>query len=401
MTSMSAGSRSATDAPGRAETDRWRATAEVLDEVRREPGLTRVELARRLRLASGSATEITARLRELGWVTEERAPCAGRGRPTTTLTPNPEGPGVVAVDVRFEGWRAGVAGLDGTPVAVRSGRHRRRDPDAVAAELDGVVAELVDAAPGPVAAVGIGIAATVVDEHFAETGGGQGWSPLDVRRIGAGLGLPVLVGNDANLAGVAEVRDGAAAGARTALFVTVEVGIGGALLLDGRAQTGARGAAGELGHLPFGDPGADCVCGARGCWTTGVDGRALAVMLGEPQPDAPYTYTRAVLDRAAAGEPGPSAAVTSASASLARGIAGLVNAHDPEVVVLAGLGPALRAAAPEAFAVAYDAGLMAFRRAVAPPVHDDAHGEDGVLRGAAAIALDHAVSAPGLAARAG
>ncbi|MEU9820604.1 ROK family transcriptional regulator [Pseudonocardia alni] len=401
MTSMSAGSRSGTDAPGRAETDRWRATAEVLDEVRREPGLTRVELARRLRLASGSATEIAARLRDLGWVTEERAPCGGRGRPTTTLTPNPDGPGVVAVDVRFEGWRAGFAGLDGTPAAVRSGRHRRRDPDSVAAELDGVVAELVAAAAGPVVAVGIGIAATVVDEHIAEVGGGQGWSPLDVRRIGAGLGLPVLVGNDANLAGVAEVRDGAAAGARTALFVTVEVGIGGALLLDGRAQTGARGAAGELGHLPFGDPGTDCVCGARGCWTTGVDGRALAVMLGEPQPDAPYTYTRAVLDRAAAGEPGPSAAVTSASASLARGIAGLVNAHDPEVVVLAGLGPALRAAAPEAFAVAYDAGLMAFRRAVAPPVHDDAHGEDGVLRGAAAIALDHAVSAPGLAARAG
>lgn len=406
MTAMSAGSRSGPAAdpgerPGRAETDRWRATAEVLAEVRREPGLTRVELARRLRLASGSATEIAARLRDLGWVTEERAPCGGRGRPTTTLTPNPDGPGVVAVDVRFEGWRAGLAGLDGVPFAVRSGPHRRRDPDSVATELDGVVGELVAQAPGPVVAVGIGVAATVVDEHFAETGGGQGWSPLDVRRIGAGPGLPVLVGNDANLAGIAEVRDGAAAGAGTALFLTVEVGIGGALLLDGRAQAGARGAAGELGHLPFGDPAARCACGARGCWTTGVDGRALARMLGEPEPDAPYSYARAVLDRAAAGEPGPAAAVTSASASLARGTAGLVNAHDPEVVVLAGLGPALRAAAPEAFAVAYDDGLMAFRRALAPPVHDDAHGEDGVLRGAAAIALDHAVSAPGLAARAG
>ncbi|MYW73577.1 ROK family protein, partial [Pseudonocardia sp. SID8383] len=108
-----------------------------------------------------------------------------------------------------------------------SGRHRRRDPDAVAAELAGVVGELVADAPGAVVAVGIGVAATVVDEYLAETGGGQGWSPLDVRRIGAGLGLPVLVGNDANLAGVAEVRDGAAAGAGTALFLTVEVGIGG------------------------------------------------------------------------------------------------------------------------------------------------------------------------------
>ncbi|MFC4460595.1 ROK family transcriptional regulator [Pseudonocardia nematodicida] len=384
--------------PGRAETDRWRATAELLAEVRREPGRTRVELARALRLASGSATEITARLRELGWVAEERAPCGGRGRPTTRVVPSPGGPVVVALDVRFEGWRAGVAGLDGVPVAVRAGRHARRDPDAVVRELDAVVAELVAAHPGPVVAAGIGVAATVLDEHLAQ-GGGQGWSPLDVRRIGSGQGLPVLVGNDATLAGVAEARDGAAAGAGTALFLTVEVGIGGALLLHGRAQAGSRGAAGEFGHLPFGAPDAECACGARGCWTTSVDGRALARMLGEPEPDDPYTHARDVLDRAAGGDTAAAGAVASAAAALARGVAGLVNAHDPEVVVLAGLGPALRASAPEGFAHACDAGLMAFRRAVPPPVRDDEHGADGVLRGAAAIALDHATSPAGLAAR--
>lgn len=394
------GSVSADSRPGRAETDRWRATAEALAEVRREPGLTRVELARRLRLASGSATEITGRLRELGWVAEERAPCGGRGRPTTRLVPAPDGPAVVAVDVRFEGWRAGLAGLDGVPVAVRSGRHTRRDPDAVAAELDTVVGDLVGEHAGPVVAAGVGVAATVLDEHLAQ-GAGQGWSPLDVRRIGSGHGLAVRVGNDANLAGVAEVRDGTAAGAGTALFLTVEVGVGGALLLRGRPQTGARGAAGEFGHLPFGDPSLDCVCGARGCWNNGLDGRALARMLGEPEPDDPYGYTRRVLDRTARGEPGAASAVTSAATSLARGTAGLVNAYDPEVVVLGGLGPALRAAAPDAFAVSYDAGLMTFHRADPPPVRDAAHGPDGVLRGAAAIALDHATSARGLAARPG
>ncbi|GAA1389855.1 ROK family transcriptional regulator [Pseudonocardia kongjuensis] len=394
MASVSADSR-----PGRAETDRWRASAEVLAEIRREPGLTRVELARRLRLAGGSATEITARLRELGWVTEERAPCGGRGRPTTRLVPNRAGPAVVAVDVRFEGWRAGLVGLDGEPVAVRSGRHARREPDAVAAELDGIVGTLVAEHPGPVAAVGIGVAATLLDEHLAQAAG-QGWSPLDVRRIGAGQGLPVLAGNDANLAGVAEVRDGAAAGAGTALYLTVEVGIGGALLLRGRPQSGSRGAAGEFGHLPFGDPGRDCPCGARGCWNSEVDGRALARMLGEPEPDDPHGSAVAVLDRAAAGEEPAARAVAHAAARLAGGTAGLVNAHDPEIVVLGGLGTALRGAAPDRFAQAYRAGLMTFHREDPPPVVDAAHGADGVLRGAGAIALDHVTSAAGLAARA-
>ncbi|WP_197719940.1 MULTISPECIES: ROK family transcriptional regulator [Pseudonocardia] len=388
---------SADSPPGRAETDRWRATAEVLTEIRREPGLTRVELARRLRLAGGSATEITARLRELGWITEERAPCPGRGRPTTRLVPSRTGPAVVAVDVRFEGWQAGLVGLDGEPVAVRSGRHAHREPDAVAVELDAVVGELIAEHPGPVVAAGIGVAATLLDEHLAQAGG-QGWSPLDVRRIGAGL--PVLAGNDANLAGVAEVRGGAAAGAGTALFLTVEVGIGGALLLSGRPQSGSRGAAGEFGHLPFGDPGRGCPCGARGCWNSEVDGRALARMLGEPEPDDPYGSAVAVLERAEAGERAAGRVVAHAAARLAGGTAGLVNAHDPEIVVLGGLGTVLRRAAPERFDEAYRAGLMSFHREDPPPVVDAAHGTDGVLRGAGAIALDHATSAAGLAARA-
>lgn len=402
MTAMSDGSRppcSGRDRPGRAETGRWRATAEVLAEVRRDPGVTRVELARRLGLAGGSATEITARLRDLGWVSEERAPCGGRGRPTTRVVPAPDGPAVVAMDIRFEGWRAGLAGLDGVPVAVRAGRHASREPDAVATELRAVLGELVAAHPGPVVAAGVGVAATVTDEYQAQAAG-QGWSPLDLRRIGTGTALPILAGNDADLAGVAEVRDGAAACAGTALYLTVEAGIGGALLLHGRPQTGARGAAGEFGHLPFGDPRLPCPCGATGCWNSGVDGRAMARMIGEPEPDDPHATTLDVLGRARDGDPPAATAVSAAAGALARGIAGLVNAHDPEVVVLGGLGPAIRRADPDRFTAAYRAGLMAFRRDDPPAVADAAHGADGVLRGAAAIALDHATSAAGLAARA-
>ena len=64
----------------RARAARWRVAADVLDQVRRRPGITRAELARRLRLSSGSATEITARLRELRLLTEAPAPVA-RARP--------------------------------------------------------------------------------------------------------------------------------------------------------------------------------------------------------------------------------------------------------------------------------------------------------------------------------
>lgn len=384
--------------PGRARVDRWRTKAEVLAEVRRRPGLTRVELARRLALSSATVTETVARLRESGWICEHRAPVAGRGRPTTTLLPAPDGPRVVAVDVRHEDWRVGLAGLDGQVTDVVSARHDR-DLHHVADALRAAVGELAAghhtvavglAAPAPVTADG-----TVRATELA-------WDAVDLAPItaaldaGCGPGRVALhVGNDATLAGVAEARTGAAAGAATALFLTVEVGIGGALLLDGRPHLGAQGQAGEYGHLPFGDPARPCACGATGCWGTEVDGRALARHLGAPEPADPRSYAVEVQERAAGGDPAAVEAVCGAAAALARGVAGLVHVHDPAVVVLGGLARGLRAA--PGFDAAYTRSLMAFRREDPVPVLDAVHGDDGALHGAAALALDHATSPEGLA----
>lgn len=213
-----------------------------------------------------------------------------------------------------------------------------------------------------------------------------GWGTVDLSPVVEGTQLPLLVGNDATLSGVAEARTGAAAGAGTALHLIVEVGVGGTLILDGSPASGATGAGGEYGHLPFGDRSLSCPCGARGCWDLEVDGRALARHLGVPEPDEPYAYAKTVLQHVAAGE---RSAVEAVVAALAGGIAGLVNAHDPDVVTLGGLAVPLRAAAPGTFAKAYREGLMTFHRASPPPVLDSTHQETGPLRGAAALGLDH------------
>jgi predicted NBD/HSP70 family sugar kinase len=197
------------------------------------------------------------------------------------------------------------------------------------------------------------------------------------------------------MAAVAEARARPASGAL--LHLVLEIGVGGALVLGGRPVQGARGLAGEFGHLPFGDPALRCPCGARGCWDLDVDGRALARHLGAPPPGDPRTYTREVLAVAAA-DPRARTALGRNAGSLGAGIAGLVNALDPEVVTLGGLAEPLRPAAPDEFAAAFNDGLMAFRRAAPPPVVPAAFGEDGALHGAVTAALDEVVSEPGLAA---
>jgi predicted NBD/HSP70 family sugar kinase len=208
-------------------------------------------------------------------------------------------------------------------------------------------------------------------------------------------GLPLLIGNDATLAAIAETRSGAASAARTSLHLTIMTGIGGALVVNGDPLTGATGAGGEFGHLPFGDPALPCPCGAYGCWDMEVDGRALARLLGDPAPGDPYRYANEVI-AAAAGNARARAAVAHAAISLARGAAGLVNAHDPEIVTLGGLGPPLAAADREAFDESYRQGLMDFRRDLPPPVVAAEFHEDGPLRGAIETALDIVLSEAGL-----
>lgn len=382
----------------RARAAAWRTPAELLRLIARDPDSTRAALTRRLRLSSGSAAEVTARLRAANLVAEEVAPSGGRGRPTTVLRPHPAGPLVLAIDVRHEDWRCAVAGIDARPEPVAAGTHDQ-DPAAVVATLVRAVGDVRRRYGERLRVVSVAIAGTVRHDRLVQAST-LGWGPVDFGALvpGDGPHAPdLLVGNDATLSGVAEARTGAARDVATVLHLIVEVGVGGAVIVDGRPATGTTGAAGEFGHMPFGEAGQRCPCGASACWDLEVDGRAIARELGLDAPRDPRSFVVRAVERMR-GDPATADAVAAAATALARGIAGLVNATDAGAVTIGGLAPMLRRACPEAFARAYDGGLMLFHRGDPPPVVDARHGEDGALYGAVAVGLDRLTSIAGLTA---
>ncbi|HET9169467.1 MAG TPA: ROK family transcriptional regulator [Actinospica sp.] len=374
---------------------RWAGALGLLGEVRAVPGVTRADAARRLGLGSGSATEITARLRALRLLDEAPAPVAGRGRPTTCLRPHPLGPVVAAVEVRYEDWRCAISEIDGRPVTAVVQRHGRSDGSVVVRPIAEALRDLHARYGDRLRAVSVAVAGAVQHGRLVQAAP-LGWGPTDLSGILPDDTLPLLIGNDATLAGLAEARGGAGAKAGTVLHLTVEVGLGGVLIVGGVPAVGAGGAGGEYGHIPFGDRAMRCECGARGCWGSEVDGRALARLLGAPAPEDPRAFAHEVLDRAANGSPADIAAVRRVARALASGIAGLVNAHDPGIVTLGGLAPLIRATAPEEFDAAYLDGLMTFRRADPIPLRAAALGGEGALIGAAAAGLDLVLSESGL-----
>lgn len=90
------------------------------------------------------------------------------------------------------------------------------------------------------------------------------WKDIDVAAEMSELtGFPAFIENDANLAAYAELLWGAQIG--SFIYVRLQEGVGGAIVVHHRVVTGRHGAAGEIGHLQLDPNGPVCQCGSRGC----------------------------------------------------------------------------------------------------------------------------------------
>jgi predicted NBD/HSP70 family sugar kinase len=378
---------------------RTSAQAAVLRAVHDHPGMTRAQVGAEIGIPSGFAAETVARLVAAELIAERPAPATGRrGRPTTVLGAHPDGPLVAAAAIGQETWQVAAIELGGTMMAATARAHdgdQDRALGAVAAGLERIRGRF----GARVRAAAVAVPGTVAGSRLVLSPG-LSWLGVDLSGLWQHYepGSEFVVGNDATLAGVAESRRAPGFGSGTMLYLHVAAGIGGAVVEAGRAVMGATGAAGEFGHMPFGDPGRRCRCGATGCWNTSIDGPALAHFLPGNIPGDADGCLRHVLASARAGDPGALSAIRAVGGSIGRGVAGLVNGMDPHLVVVGGLGPELLRIAADEITAAYHDGLMAFRVVPPPPIAAARLGADGPLLGAADEAFTRLLTDEGLQA---
>ena len=98
--------------------------------------------------------------------------------------------------------------------------------------------------------VGIGVPGPVTSDGVVNRCVNLGWGVKNVQEELSSLtGLKVKVGNDANVAALGEMWQGAAKGSKDVIVVTLGTGVGGGIIVDGKIVAGATGAGGEIGHI--------------------------------------------------------------------------------------------------------------------------------------------------------
>lgn len=357
--------------------------------------MTQAELARRTELAPATISNIVHALKTEGTVTVERA-ATGKRRL-----------------VQFTSNSGLVAGFDYGHrhlwVAVADRSHQiladRRVPLGpglsaqealeLGAQLLEEVIEQAQVQRSDIRAAGMGLPAPIEDAT-GEVGALSilpGWVGVHAAELASEhFGMPVYVDNEANLGAWSEHLWGAGQDAESLAFVKLSEGVGAGLVVDGRLFRGRNGTAGEIGHTTVRDQGQVCRCGNRGCLETVISARAVVDLL-QPRFDQQLSIAE-VVRLATEGDIGCLRVLSDTGHHMGLALADLCNLMNPELILIGGemaqagdllLGP-LRESVRRSGIPSATAGVQ---------IRVNELGEQAVLLGAIALALDHMDMLPG------
>jgi predicted NBD/HSP70 family sugar kinase/DNA-binding XRE family transcriptional regulator len=345
-------------------------------QLRVRPGQSRVDLAQALGLTKSTVSALTRELIDEGWLVERDVVATGDlGRRPTPLFVDPTRLLLLGAQVGIGHVRVVMTSLTGKVLAARSASYD------TSLEIEACILTLTRALLA--AAARRGEAQRIIGIGVGMPGGVDQagdqlvfaphvhWNQVPFGALlrqalrGSPLsGVPVFMQNDADVAALGETEFNPSPMADPLLLVLVGEGVGAGLVVGGRLLTGARGLAGEVGHMVLQIDGPRCSCGRRGCAEALIGGRALLQQSGDAQ---------------------AAAAVAQAGRYLGVLLQNLAAAYDPACIVLG--GPAM--ALGDALLAPVRATLQEYAEAARlpePALRVSCFGDDLIAVGAAALA---------------
>lgn len=365
---------------------------DLLELIRRGRARTRGELVELTGLARSTVAQRVEALMTAGLVVEiGGAPSTG-GRPPSLLGFNDDSGLVLAADIGATHSRVSVSNLGAEPLAQLSADiDINTGPERVLSWLEESFDELIEQsgrANSDIRGIGIGVPGPVDFSRGVAVNPPimAGWHEYEIAdRFRDRYQVPVLVDNDVNIMALGEhwamdvkIDD--------FVFVKVGTGIGSGLIVGGKLQRGADGAAGDIGHVQAGPDEVVCSCGNRGCLEASAGGAALAAALSAAGHPARTSYD--VTHLVQQGNKEAIVEVRDAGRLIGTVLASVVNLLNPSLIMIGG---ALAAAEQHLIAGIRE---VVYQRSTTLSTTNlqivgSSLGDQAGITGAAALVIDH------------
>lgn len=322
--------------------------------LRAQKPMSRADLAKETGLTKATLSLLASMLIESGVVQEgEPVVSTTYGRPSTPLEIRGGSIAGIGLQINTDGYGCLALDLNGDTLGREwvSEDMTGTDPYEIFAKLDAMTFPLESRLKRrgcKVVGAGFALPGIVTDDMWLLVARNLGWENVNLTRFNVVRRLDVVAGNEAKMAAIAQIPGYATERApflnvvdRTDSFIylSTDIGIGGAVVRDGEVVMGSHGFAGEIGHLSVAMDGPLCSCGRHGCLEAFAGRRALVEAAGIAE-DGDATSSEAIdmfLQRWRAGDSDVAKVVDQASDALVSAIASAVNLVDVDTVLLGGL----------------------------------------------------------------
>lgn len=308
----------------------------ILETIRRHAPVSRAKVSELTGLNKATVSNLVQELATHHLLQEIGPGESSGGRKPQLLLFNGQAGYAVGVELRVNQMTGVLTDLEGNISAEADDSLAEHDVESVTQRMIAMIKELMQQAPpSPYGIIGIGVGVPgMVDGNgtvlFAPN---LGWDMVPLQqRLEEELGLPVTIDNEANAGAQGELRFGAGQDARHLLYISAGSGIGSGIIINGELYKGARGYAGESGHMSIEADGKACSCGNRGCWELYASEKSY----DDKGDRLPARRTSALIRHAEEGHAETIRHFQELGRYLGIGITNLVNGFNPQSVIIGG-----------------------------------------------------------------
>lgn len=385
----------------------------MLDYLRRNGPISRAEVAAGLGLTRSTVSSIINELLDDDLVRETTFQSDRIGRPGMQLELNPDGGFAIGYEFGVDFHSLIISDFAGN---VRWRYYEGSDPSFGQEKILSRAFDLVDDAleegkEMKMRPFGIGIGAPgLVDIHrgMLMLAPNLGWENVPLYKIWSErYELPIFVENEANAAAMGEYYFGVAKGINNFIYISVGVGLGSGIVIDGKLYRGGFGYAAEIGHMTYDPDGELCNCGKRGCYETVIGPRAVVKQVREkinPNEESVISNSvhndlekitfEVVADAALEGDKICLEALKNVGFNLGILVSSVIDFMNPELIVLGGaLNYASSILVPIVKDVVSNYSLKFSQQDL--KIVESKHGTEACVVGAVALVLDSIWREPG------